>query len=89
MGKIYLGWEEPKLISTDIINAKLSTRVNSLLSDTTLVKIPITSNGITSLENRQQDAKKDNVILTYRRSGSTFTKEVLKDTSGLYFITRI
>ena len=85
--KIFLGWEEPKLISTDSHNANLSTRVNSLPSDTTLVKIPITSTEYYLLENRQQDAKKDNVILTFRRNGSTFTKEVSKDTSGLYYIT--
>ncbi|MBA4407565.1 hypothetical protein C0389_09845 [bacterium] len=84
--KIYLGWEEPKLISTDIRNVSLSTRVNSLLTDTTLIKIPITSSEYYLLENRQQDAKKDNVILTYRRNDSTFTKEVFKDTSGLYII---
>lgn len=85
--KIYLGWEDPKLISIDIHNSSLSTRINSLPSDTTLVKIPITSSEYYLLENRQQDARKDNVIITYRRGGATFTKEVLKDTSGLFTIT--
>lgn len=85
--KIYLGWETPKLLSTDTRNVNLSTRINSLQSDTTLIKIPITSTEYYLLENRQQDAKKDNAIITFRRNGSTFTKEVLKDTSGLYFIT--
>lgn len=84
--KIYLGWEEPKLISTDIHNVSLSARLNASLTDTTLIKIPITSSEYYLLENRQQDAKKNNLIITYRRNDSTFTKEVFKDTSGLYII---
>ncbi len=84
--KSFLGWETPKIISTDKRNVNLSTRINSLPSDTTLIKIPITPTEYYLLENRQQDAKKDNVIITYRRNDSTFTKEVFKDTSGLYYI---
>lgn len=85
--KIYLGWEVPTIISTDSDNINLSTRINSLSSDTTLIKIPITSTEYYLLENRQQDVNKDNAIITFRRNGLTFTKEVLKDTSGLYYIT--
>lgn len=85
--KIFLGWEVPKLISSNKLNVNLSARVSALSTDTTLIKIPITSSEYYLLENRQQDANKDNAIITYRRNGSTFTKTVSKDTSGLYFIT--
>jgi hypothetical protein len=50
--------------------------------------VPINSNEYFLLENRAQDAGKDNVIVTYRQNGQTFTKAIEPDTSGLFTIKR-
>jgi len=82
--KMFLGWEQPVTLSINNSHPSVAARLTALIQDTTLLKIPINSSEYFLVENRQQDAKKDNLVITYRRNNTTFTKEVLKDTSGLF-----
>jgi len=84
--KIFLGWEQPVTLSINNSHPSVAARLTALIQDTTLLKIPINSSEYFLVENRQQDAKKDNLIITYRRNDTTFTKEVFKDTSGLFIV---
>ncbi|MBI5730313.1 MAG: T9SS type A sorting domain-containing protein [Ignavibacteriales bacterium] len=85
-GKMFLGWEQPVTLSINKSHPGIAARLTALIQDTTLLKIPINSTEYFLVENREQDAKKDNLIITYRRNDSTLTKEVFKDTSGLFTV---
>ncbi len=80
--KIFLGWKTP--VTAQILNqhVSISTAVNSLPTDTTILKVPINSTEYYLVENRARDAKKDGSIVTYRIGGKTFTKTFTKDTTG-------
>ena len=92
--KMYLGWEEPKEISLAGGKVNVANRAAATATDTTLVKIPIGSKEYYLVENRQQDAKKDNLILTIRKvtidkqtmkkDTLVYQKTIQKDTSGLF-----
>ena len=85
--KIFLGWDSVKEISHDMKNVNLATFVKAVSSDTTIVKIPITPSEYFLLENRQQDANKDELILTIKNQNQIFQKVIKPDTSGLYYVT--
>lgn len=92
--KMYLGWEQPKEISLAGGKVNVANRAAATATDTTLVKIPIGSKEYYLVENRQQDAKKDNLILTIRKvtidkqtmkkDTLVYQKTIQKDTSGLF-----
>ncbi|MFA5805010.1 MAG: T9SS type A sorting domain-containing protein [Melioribacteraceae bacterium] len=82
--KMFLGWEQPLTLNINNSHPSIAARLTASTQDTTLLKVPINSSEYFLIENRQQDAKKNNVIITYRRNDTTFTKEVFKDTSGLF-----
>lgn len=84
--KMSLGWEEPVTISNLSSHPSIAARSSSVFQDTTLLKVPINSSEYFLIENRQQDANKDNVKITYRKGGQTFTTTIQPDTSGLYNI---
>ncbi|MBI3124959.1 MAG: hypothetical protein HYZ10_11205, partial [Ignavibacteriales bacterium] len=84
--KMYLGWEQPKEISLVGGKVNIATRETAAASDTTLLKVPISSQEYYLVENRQQDAKKDNMILTIKKGNQIFKKTFLPDTSGLFNI---
>ncbi len=84
--KMFLGWEQPLTLNINNSHPSISARLTALIQDTTLLKIPINLSEYFLVENRQQDEKKDNLIITYRRNDTTFTKEVFKDTSGLFTV---
>ncbi len=83
--KMFLGWETPTTV-TSISDKKIniSNRLTASIKDTTLLKIPLNSTEYFLVENRVQDAKRDNFIITYKRSGKVYTSEVQKDTNGLF-----
>ncbi len=85
--KMYLGWETPTTVSS-IADKKISiaTRLTASQNDTTLLKVPLNSSEYFLVENRQQDANKDNVKITYRKGGNTYTTIIQPDTTGLYTI---
>ncbi|MHB9039435.1 MAG: T9SS-dependent M6-like inactivated metalloprotease [Melioribacteraceae bacterium] len=85
--KMYLGWETPTTISS-IADKKISiaARLTASQNDTTLLKVPLNSSEYFLIENRQQDANKDNVKVTYRKGGQNFTTTIQPDTNGLYTI---
>ncbi|MEW6652518.1 MAG: hypothetical protein AB1394_03510 [Bacteroidota bacterium] len=82
--KIYLGWEQPKEISIKGGKVNIVTSHSASLTDTTLLKIPISSKEYFLIENRQQDAKNDGLILTIKKENQIFKKTIQKDTSGLF-----
>ncbi len=84
--KIYMGWETPVTISNQDQRVNITTKMTSTPGDTTLLKIPINSSEYYLVENRAQDALKNNAIITYKRSGNIYTKVVHPDTSGYYYI---
>ncbi len=92
--KMYLGWEEPKEISLAGGRINVSARETALAADSTLLKIPLSSKEYFLVENRQQDAKKDDLILTVKKDTINkvtkekdtfiYKKTIQKDTSGLF-----
>ncbi len=84
--KIYMGWETPVVLSNMDQRVNISERLTASASDTTLLKIPINSSEYFLIENRSQDALKDFVKITYKRSGNVYTKVIQPDTSGYYYI---
>lgn len=83
--KIYLGWEEPVLFTPRDQIVNISARASASISDTVVLQIPINSTEYYLIENRLQDANKNNVIITYKRSGIIYQTVVEPDTNG-YFI---
>lgn len=84
--KIFLNWEEPVVISPKDTRINIADRISAAINDTTLVKIPINSSEYFLVENRQQDANKDKVKITYKRNGNVYTSLVEPDTNGLFNI---
>ncbi len=84
--KIYMGWESPKTASVLPNRYNVSTRQTAGIADTTLLKVPINANEFYLVENRVQDAKKDKVILTIKKSGKIYTKVINPDTSGVFYV---
>ena len=92
--KMYLGWEQPKEISLAGGRVNIATRQIASTADTTLLKVPISSKEYYLVENRQQDAKKDELILTVKKDTINkvtmgkdtfiYKKTIQKDTSGLF-----
>lgn len=80
--KIYLGWENPVIVPQRNFDLNLTAKVNSSLSDTTIIKIPINSSEYFLLENRIRDANSDGAKVTYILNGQIFTKIFSKDTTG-------
>ncbi|NJD22326.1 MAG: T9SS type A sorting domain-containing protein [Melioribacter sp.] len=85
--KMFLGWEQPTKLSINNSHPSITARLTALVQDTTLLKIPINSSEYFLVENRQQDANKDRVKITYKKNGETFNTIIQPDTSGLYSIT--
>lgn len=67
--KIFMGWDTPVITGIKDIKASVSARTAAAAGDTTILKIPINDYEYYLIENRQQDALKDNVKITYRKSG--------------------
>ncbi|MCX6168171.1 MAG: T9SS type A sorting domain-containing protein [Ignavibacteriales bacterium] len=84
--KMFLGWETPITISKLSSHQSVAARSSSVFQDTTLLKVPINSSEYYLIENRQQDANKDKVKITYKKGGQTYTTTILPDTTGLYTI---
>jgi M6 family metalloprotease-like protein len=84
--KIYMGWETPVTISNADQRVNIAAKMTAAPGDTTLLKIPINSSEYYLVENRAQDALKNNSIITYKRGGKIYTKVVHPDTSGYYYI---
>ncbi|MEK6553482.1 MAG: hypothetical protein AABZ54_08555, partial [Bacteroidota bacterium] len=85
--KMFLGWEQPVMLSINNSHPSIAARLTALIQDTTLLKIPINSSEYFLVENRNQDAYNNRLKITYKRSGQIFTKIVDKDTSGLFYVT--
>lgn len=84
--KIFLGWDKPIEISNDANRINVKTNEIAKLTDTTIVKIPINSSEYYLIENRQQDALKNNLVLTIKKGNEIFKQTILPDTSGLFYL---
>ena len=85
--KMFLGWEQPVTLNINNSHPNIAARLTALIQDTTLLKIPINSAEYFLVENRQQDANKDNVKITYKKNGQIFNTIIQADTSGLFNVT--
>jgi hypothetical protein len=85
--RIYLGWENAVTYSSNSAKVNIAARATASASDTTLFKVPINSSEYFLVENRQQDALKNNLVLTIRKSGQIITKTFEPDTSGYFYVT--
>lgn len=81
--KVYLGWETPITTNLEKIKATITTRRSVAGSDTTLLKIPINDYEYYLVENRQQDALKDGIKLTYKKGNQIFT-DLLSTVDGYF-----
>ncbi|MCX7875838.1 MAG: T9SS type A sorting domain-containing protein [Melioribacteraceae bacterium] len=84
--KIYLGWDSPKIILKNSKNINVTSSEIASVSDSTIIKIPINSSEYFLVENRQQDAKKNDLILTIKNRNKIYQKVIKPDTSGLYYV---
>lgn len=82
--KMFLGWQHPKEISISGGKVNIAARETATLTDTTLLKVSISSKEYFLVENRQQDAKKNGLILTIKKGNQIYKKTIQKDTSGLF-----
>lgn len=85
--KIFLDWNIANEITYVKKNSSLTTFEKAVSGDTTIVKIPITSTEYFLLENRQQDANKNNLILTIKNKNKIYQKTIKPDTSGIFYVT--
>ncbi|PJA98515.1 MAG: hypothetical protein CO128_06895 [Ignavibacteriales bacterium CG_4_9_14_3_um_filter_30_11] len=80
--KIKLGWTQPVSISPGNYNINLITDIASTISDTVILKVPISSKEYFLIENRNRDARKDGAIIQYISGSDTLQKTFLKDDLG-------
>lgn len=80
--KIFLGWEEPILLNSNTSNIKLTASKVAQSGDVKIVKVPINSSEYYLIENRQRDAEKNGITLTYKLNGQIRTKTLEKDTDN-------
>lgn len=85
--KIYLGWDSPKLYSGSTAKINIATGQTASINDTTILKVPINSQEYFLVENRQQDALKNNMVLTIKKKNQIVTQSFTADTTGYYNIT--
>jgi Secretion system C-terminal sorting domain len=80
--KIFLGWAEPKIVSSGNSKVDLVADLAASGNDTTILEVPINSSEYFLLENRERDVNHDGAKITYVSNGDTLTKVFTKDTTG-------
>jgi len=80
--KIKLGWAQPVSISPGNYDINLITDIASTISDTVILKVPITSKEYYLIENRNRDARNDGAIVKYISGSDTLQKIFTKDDFG-------
>ena len=82
--KIYLGWKEPIVVEPGVYNLSLTSNTVASLSDTVILKVPLTSSEYYLVENRTRDAYQDGANISYKIGDVVFNKYFEKDTAGFY-----
>ncbi len=82
--KMYLGWLTPTTITPGEYKIALTANEVAALSDTVVLKVPISSTEYYLVQNRNRDANSDGAIIKYISNGTTFTRTFHKDTTGFY-----
>ena len=82
--KIFLGWAQPVTVDPGNYNIDLYANLAASGSDTTILKVPISSSEYYLLENRIRDAHNDGARIKYVLGGDTLTKVFPNDTAGFY-----
>lgn len=80
--KIKLGWAKPVTINPGNYNINLIADLAASISDTVILKVPITSKEYFLIENRNRDVNKDGAVITYISGADTLQKTFLKDDNG-------
>ncbi len=78
--KIFLGWEEPVVVNSTQNNIKVFAKQVAQNTDARIIKIPINSSEYYLVENRQRDANKDGIKITYKVAGVIKSLSLPKDT---------
>ena len=77
--KIFLGWEEPKIVLADTDNILVTVSEIANENDNQIIKVPINSTEYYLIENRNRDALNDGVTLTYKVGGQVRTISFTED----------
>ena len=78
--KIFLGWETPLVVNSTKKNIKVFAKQVAQNTDARIIKIPINSSEYYLVENRQRDANKDGIKITYKVAGVIKSLSLPKDT---------
>lgn len=82
--KIYLGWAEPVTIEPGNYDVNIVTKLAASLTDTVILKVPLSSTEYYLIENRQRDVFNDGAKLTVKSNGYIFSETFPNDTTGFY-----
>ena len=80
--KIKLGWAQPVTINPGNYNINIIADLAASISDTVILKVPISSKEYFLVENRNRDVNNDGAIITYVSGSDTLQKTFLKDDNG-------
>ncbi len=83
--RIYLGWEEPVVVSGGSGLINIASRLSAGSGDTTLIKIPINAKEYFLIENRKRDAGLNGCTVTYKVGGEIFSKTFYNDEDEFNF----
>ncbi len=78
--KIFLGWENPLVINSTQSNIKVFAKQVANNNESRIIKVPINSTEYYLIENRQRDANKDGIKITYKVAGVIKSLTLPKDT---------
>ncbi len=82
--KIYLGWADPVELLPGNYNIELATKLAASISDTVILKLPLSSSEYYLIENRQRDAMGNGSNIAYKSNGNIINRNFIKDTTGFY-----
>ncbi len=78
--KVFLGWEDPKVINSTQKSIEVFAKQIAQGSEARIIKVPINSTEYYLIENRQRDANKDGIKITYKVAGVIKSLTLPKDT---------
>ncbi len=78
--KIFLGWDEPKVVNSTQNNIEVFAKQIAKNDEARIIKVPINESEYYLIENRQRDANKDGIKITYKVAGVIKSLTLPKDT---------
>ncbi len=80
--KIKLGWAKPFTINPGNYNINIIANLAASITDTVILKVPITSKEYFLIENRNRDVNNDGAIVRYVSGSDTLQRTFTKDDKG-------